>query len=293
MYHYIRDYNKAYPYFNNLSKDEFKRQLIKFNKEYGIIENISELSKKNKKVLLTFDDGFKDHFFAAKELSKINKIGIFFLPTLPLKSKKILNVHKIHFLLGKIKPNIALYELKKYLSFKKIKLDYKKLNSKFKKIYSQFNDYSDKNEFKKIINYFIKEPNLQTEILDNLIKKFKINISYKNIYLNDREIKLMRDMGMIIASHGHTHRLLSNLNYESQKVEILSSIEFLEKKFKIKIKHFCYPYGGKISYNSHTIRILKKTNVLKAFSVGNKDTNNLKVKKYDYEVPRYDCNKFI
>ena len=78
MYHYIRDYNKAYPYFNNLSKDEFKRQLIKFNKEYGIIENISELSKKNKKVLLTFDDGFKDHFFAAKELSKINKIGIFF-----------------------------------------------------------------------------------------------------------------------------------------------------------------------------------------------------------------------
>ena len=46
MYHYIRDYNKAYPYFNNLSKDEFKRQLIKFNKEYGIIENISELSKK-------------------------------------------------------------------------------------------------------------------------------------------------------------------------------------------------------------------------------------------------------
>ena len=66
--------------------------------------------------------------------------------------------------------------------------------------------------------------------MDNLIKKFKINISYKNIYLNDREIKLMRDMGMIIASHGHTHRLLSNLNYESQKVEILSSIEFLEKK---------------------------------------------------------------
>ena len=96
MYHYIRDYNKAYPYFNNLSKDEFKRQLIKFNKEYGIIENISELSKKNKKVLLTFDDGFKDHFFAAKELSKINKIGIF-LPTLPLKSKKILNVTRYIF----------------------------------------------------------------------------------------------------------------------------------------------------------------------------------------------------
>ena len=116
--------------------------------------------------------------FAAKELSKINKIGIFFA-NFTFKIKKILNVHKIHFLLGKIKPNIALYELKKYLSFKKIKLDYKKLNSKFKKIYSQFNDYSDKNEFKKIINYFIKEPNLQTEILDNLIKNLKSTLAIK------------------------------------------------------------------------------------------------------------------
>lgn len=293
MYHYIRNNNKEYPYFNNLSKKLFKKQLTKLDKKYGIIEDIKEISKKNKKVLLTFDDGFKDHFFAAKELKKINKIGIFFLPTLPFQSQKILNVHKIHFLLGKIKPHLALNALKEYLSSKKVNLDYNKLNKKFRKIYSHFNDYSDKSEFKKIINYFIKDYNLQTKILDHLIRKFKIKISCKKIYLSNKEINIMKNMGMIIASHSHRHRLLSNLNYKDQKREIIRSIDFLEKKFKINIDHFCYPYGGKISYNTNTIKILKKTNITKAFSVGNKDTNLLKLKKHDYEIPRYDCNKFI
>lgn len=293
MYHYIRNDSKEYPYFNHLSKKLFKKQLTKLNKRYGIIEDIKDISKKNNKVLLTFDDGFKDHFFAAKELKKINKIGIFFLPTLPFKSQRILNVHKIHFLLGKIKPHLALNALKEYLSSKKVNLNYTELNKKFRNIYRHFNDYSDKSEFKKIINYFIKDYNLQTKILDYLIRKFRIKISCKNIYLSNKEIILMKNMGMIIASHSHTHKLLSNLNYKNQKKEIISSIDFLEKKFKIKIEHFCYPYGGKISYNTNTIKILKKTNISKAFSVGDKDTNLLKLKKHDYEIPRYDCNKFI
>jgi peptidoglycan/xylan/chitin deacetylase (PgdA/CDA1 family) len=167
------------------------------------------------------------------------------------------------------------------------------LNFKFRRRYTHFNDSSDKNEFKKILNYFISDFQLQTKILDNLLKKFKIKLNYKNIYLSNKEINLMKDMGMIIASHGHTHRLLSNLDYKNQKEEILSSINFLKKKFKINTNYFCYPYGGKISYNTNTIKILKKCNILKAFSVGNKNIKNLNIKKYNYEIPRYDCNKFI
>lgn len=292
MYHYIRDNDSRSPYFNNLTKTTYLQQVKRFEKKYGIIKNSDDLLKQNKKILLTFDDGLKDHFFAAKVLSKINRIGIFFLPTLPLESKKILNVHKVHLILGKIKPLIALEELKNYMKEKKIKLNFKNFKTKYKNTYKRFNDNVHKNEFKKIINYLIGDSILQTKLLDHLLNKFKIYPIHKDMYLNNKDIKDMLKMGMIIGSHSHSHTILTNMDYKKQLNEISTSMKILKKRFKIEIKHFCYPYGGKISYNLDTIRILKQQGIERAFTIGGEDTNLLKVKKYDYEIKRYDCNEF-
>ena len=77
MYHYVRDNQKEYPYFKSLSLSRFKRQIIVLRKKYGIISNENQIDKKNNKVLLTFDDGLKDHLQVAKILKKNNIIGIF------------------------------------------------------------------------------------------------------------------------------------------------------------------------------------------------------------------------
>ena len=69
-YHYIRDYSREFPYFNSLYKKKFLKQLDYFEKKFGIIKNENEIYKKNNKVLLTFDDGLKEHLYAAKELAK-------------------------------------------------------------------------------------------------------------------------------------------------------------------------------------------------------------------------------
>ena len=96
-YHYIRDFSKEYPYFNSLYKKKFLKQLDYFEKKFGIIENEDEIYKKNNKILLTFDDGLKEHLFVAKELAKRKKIGIFFPLTKNFEGKKeLLNVHKTH-----------------------------------------------------------------------------------------------------------------------------------------------------------------------------------------------------
>ena len=72
MYHYVRDNQKEYPYFKSLSLSRFKRQIIVLRKKYGIISNENQIDKKNNKVLLTFDDGLKDHLQVAKILKKNN-----------------------------------------------------------------------------------------------------------------------------------------------------------------------------------------------------------------------------
>tara|TARA_B110000444_G_C18291674_1_gene345440 strand:+ start:162 stop:419 length:258 start_codon:yes stop_codon:yes gene_type:complete len=68
---------KEFPYFNFIDKKRYLKQLDYFEKNFGIIENEKEIFTKNNKVLLTFDNGLKDHFFAANELKKGKKLESF------------------------------------------------------------------------------------------------------------------------------------------------------------------------------------------------------------------------
>lgn len=290
-YHYIKSFNKKYPFSNFLDKKKFKKQLAYFEKKFGIIKNENEIFEKNNKVLLTFDDGFKDHLYAAKILKKMNRIGIFFPTTSVITNNKFLNVHKSHLILGKIKAEKALKELIEF--FQKRKLDYEDINlrNKFKKIYKNYKDSESKNKFKTIVNY---SGNIvtQTKVLDYLIKKFKIKENPKDYYLSKKNIKDMSDMNMIIGSHTHSHCLLSKLNYKKQEIEIAKSKIILEKIVKKKINFFCYPHGGKDSYNNDTIKILKKYNFKKSFTVKHGNFTFQKYQKKPFELPRYDCNLF-
>ena len=73
--------------------------------------------------------------------------------------------------------------------------------------------------------------------------------------------KIAQSLGMIIGSHSQSHTLLSRLSYREQFKELKNSKIFLEKIIKKNIDTFCYPYGGKISYNDNTLKILKKLQV--------------------------------
>ena len=139
-------------------------------------------------------------------------------------------------------------------------------------------NYSTKNNSKiinRIFNHFISKNNQQ-----------KI---FKSFYLSTNEIKKMSSMGMCIGSHGHSHHLLSNLNFNEQKLEIQKSKNFLENLLKKKIHHFCFPFGGPESYNSNTLKILRNLNFRNSFTVENKP---LPKKINYYEIPRLDCNIF-
>ena len=291
MYHYIRDKSKTYPYYNSLQKKKFIAQVKKFSKT-GFICSLDELFSQNNKYLLTFDDGLKDHIFAAEILKKNNATGIFFIPTLPLKKNIILDVHKTHLLIGKFKGYEILNELEKYLSKYKVK---SYINSKekyhYKTAYKNQKDEDLKKEFKRIMNYY-GDLELKKKILDYLLKKFEINIKPKDYYLNKSEIKHIESLGMIIGSHAESHTLLSRLNYKKQFAELKNSKTFLEKIIKKDVDTFCYPYGGRFSYNNYTLNILKKLKYKLAFSVNYKDVSFKEIIKKPFELPRYDCNLF-
>ena len=291
MYHYIRNKNKLFPYYNILEKKNYINQIKKFSKT-GLINSFEELFFDSDKYLPTFDDGFKDHIYAAEILKKYNGIGLFFIPTSPLKNNIILDVHKTHLILGKVKGLVALNELEKYLNKNKIK-NYmsQKEKLKYKIAYKRLDDDAHKTEFKKIMNYY-GNLKLKTKILEHLLQKFEINIKPKDYYLNKKEIKYLSSLGMIIGSHSESHTLLSRLSYNKQFKEIKNSKTFLEKIINKNIDTFCYPYGGKISYNNNTLKILKKLKFKLAYSVDNRNITIKDLKNKPYELPRFDCNLF-
>lgn len=291
MYHYIRNKNKLFPYYDILEKKDYIKQIKKFSKT-GLINSYEELFLDNDKYLPTFDDGIKDHIYAAEILRKYNAVGLFFIPTSPLKNNEILDVHKTHLIVGKIKGLEALNELEKYLNKNKIKNYYnQKEKVKYGMAYKENNDELYKNEFKKIMNYY-GNLKLKHKILDYLLKKFEIYIKPKDYYLNKKEIRYLSSLGMIIGSHSESHTLLSRLSFKKQFEEIKNSKIFLEKIINKNIDTFCYPYGGKISYNRNTLKILKKLKFKLAYTVEYRDINFKDIKNKPYELPRYDCNLF-
>ena len=291
MYHYIRNKNKFFPYSNILEEIDYNNQLKKFSKT-GLVNSYQEIFFDSSKYLLTFDDGFKDHIYAAEILKKHNSVGLFFIPTLPLKNNTILDVHKTHLIVGKVKGLEAVNELEKYLNKNKIDNYYnQKEKLKYQVAYKKHNDEFYKKKFKKIMNYY-GNLELKDKILNYLLRKFEINVKSQDYYLNKKEIKYLSSLGMIIGSHSESHILLSRLNKKKQFKEINNSKVFLEKIINKNIDIFCYPYGGKISYNLDTLKILKKLKFKLAYSVEPRDITVKDIKYHPYELPRYDCNLF-
>ncbi|EJT5053241.1 polysaccharide deacetylase family protein [Campylobacter jejuni] len=298
MYHYVRESLKQLPNFRYLHIENFKKQLDFFEKEFGFVtydeflylkENPLFCNKLKNKILLTFDDGLKDHYnYVFNELVKRKILGIFFVPTRIFKQKKALNAHRIHYLLGKMGGGILLntaYNIIKPNILKKSSL---KL---FKNYYQELNDDKNTKDFKLLFNYFIK-PKYKEKILDEMVARFWNDEEiFNNLYLNKDELKIMSENDMLIASHSSTHLSFKTLDICDQKYELQTSISFLNSFIKQPIQLFSYPYGENTAYSK---RWLKNNNFDFAFnSIPSKDIEYKDLINNPFALHRYDCNEFI
>ena len=287
MYHYVRPKeNSKLRYFD---LKDFKAQLNFFEKKFGFL-SIDEFKYNidnkinNNKVLLTFDDGLKDHYeYVLPELVKRKIFGFFFIPSSIMEKKEVLNVHKIHHLLSKINSNIL---VKAVIN----KID--NLSILDKALDDEIYSYSrhDRNELiiKKLLNYSLNY-DCSNSITDELLTEFGLGVDlYESLYLNQKEILELKNFGQIIGSHSFDHQVLSSLSRPEQSFQIEHSLKSLRGLMPDDLKTFCYPYGYKMSYNRSTIKILDDLNFDYAFVFDNKKQTS----SNKYEISRLDCNKF-
>jgi len=293
MYHFVRNDSSEYPNLHHLKVDDFIKQLDFFEKNEGFLSQedfIHCIDKKKfpqKGVVLTFDDGLRDHYSTVLPILEERKLwGFFYIPTLHYENKKILTTHRIHHLLGKYDPRTLLSALKGLFSPNMV--DPARL-AKFKNIYTDQSLTHAEFEFKRLFNYHLKDKYKEI-MLDRLVEEFLDEGEiYKDLYLTQDELIEIEKQGSVVGSHTRSHRVLSSLSSKKQEGEIKGSLNFLNSFLKMGLNSFCYPYGGRETYNKSTQRILKKQGVHHAFAVLNKPLNSFKNK---YELCRIDCNRF-
>ena len=296
MYHYVRPDQPDLPYFKYLHLEDFAKQLEYFGDKYGFISKKDFFNSLNtampvKGVILTFDDGLKDHYrYVLPELQKRNLWSIFYIPTYPLMTGKWLSVHRIHMLLGRYDGEIIADALKSLVTDEM--LSHEHIKEFHTETYNPQNNNDSTNYVKRVLNYFI-DYKYRQNVLDSLMDTFCGNALVEEFYMTRDEIVHMQYWGMVVGSHSVHHSVMSKLTLLEQEKEIQASFQTIEEiTGELAIRTFCYPYGGFYSFTVETEQLLTNHSCRFSFNVEQRDIESSDLISRRQALPRYDCNEF-
>jgi peptidoglycan/xylan/chitin deacetylase (PgdA/CDA1 family) len=292
MYHYVRDSAAtAFPGIRALTPQQFSEQLDWLQSRHTIVD-VDRLAAAlgsgrplpANAAVLTFDDGFVDHFEAVcPELVKRGLSGVFFLSQVACSpSPRLLGVHKAQFLLARLGAE----------AFGRAVLGECGVASvppagRLPVFGAERWEAADDRAVKQLINYELPFEEAD-RILDLLFARHvgAAPALAERLYLNQAMIRAMARQGMVFGYHTRTHRMLSRLTTDEQRDELSSGVEWIRGLTGQVTVPFCYPWGGIQTYTADTVRLLESLGYSLAF---NTERRELDVSVDGrYELPRLD-----
>jgi peptidoglycan/xylan/chitin deacetylase (PgdA/CDA1 family) len=279
MYHYVRDLKRSrFPAIKGLSIERFCRQLDYIRGHYTPIsaeELLAALESGGQDlppnpILLTFDDGYSDHFANVFPLLDARGIrGCFFPPAQAVLEHKVLDVNKIQFVLATV-PNAGALLDQVFSSLAEFRSEHA---LKTKEAYllavtgEHRYDTREVTVLKRLLQRELPEP-VRAEIVRRLFAEHVTadETAFScELYMTVNQIACLRRHGMHIGSHGYTHAWLNHVSPEAQAVEIDRSLEFLQKLGITQDEWtMCYPYGA---FNASLLQILRGRQCRLGFTV--------------------------
>lgn len=266
MYHYVRPLSQsAYPKLKALDLDLFIAQLDFIERHYRPVDmkdvlaacrgeaNLPECA-----VLLTFDDGYADHWeHVFPILHKRHLSGIFFPPSRAIAAREILDVNKVHFILAAGSITNIIHHLEAGIEDARGDCSLPSLEELRRewRVASRF-DTADVIYVKRLLQHVLPRA-LRADLTSRLFSQF-VSADERafadELYVTSGQLTQMIDGGMHVGSHGHEHFWLDRLPAEAAAADIERSLDFLESLGVSRQDFaFCYPYGA---FNDETIRIL-------------------------------------
>jgi peptidoglycan/xylan/chitin deacetylase (PgdA/CDA1 family) len=304
MYHYVRPpLFGRFPNLKTLALDSFVEQLDFFQQNYQIVDcrdvlyafqranTITQLP--DRPLVLTFDDGLRDHFeFVMPQLERRGLTASFFPVRAAVCDQQLLDVQQVQIL-------VSLFAESKEL-LQRIRAEVISrgvLPSAFDSILGKCSTklrFDDDNvaAIKSLLQYALPAA-LRQSILKTLLQEL-VDESFRTLarefYLTSEQLLEMQAKGMHIGGHGDQHLWLGKATRDEQVTEIQRTYDFLKDLGALTLDRcwvMCYPFG---SHNKDTIEILTKA------GCGLGLTTKPGVARLDIDdallIPRQDCNDF-
>jgi peptidoglycan/xylan/chitin deacetylase (PgdA/CDA1 family) len=291
MYHYVRPCAPGLPHLPYLSLGNFKSQLDHFAQEYGFVSRRAfidwvEGGAAPEGVLLTFDDGLRDHVdFVLPALRRRDLFAIFYVSSAPVLTQSLLDVHKVHLTLGRIGGAAAFYWLKENAP----QLIPPDVDSGPTHYAAQNSDRATK-FVKDLFNWRLSAED-RGPLLDALLNHAFVGSLplWNEFYLDAKELRALSDAGMGVGPHGHRHLVPSRLSAEEERADIETSCVFIEDTGSSLIWGFCYPYGA---FTERTQAAVAKVGCPFALAVRAGEIEKPLRESARYALPRHNCNAF-
>ncbi len=299
MYHYVRDLaHSRFPEIKGLSAQLFAEQIGYIKKHYNVISAADLMNAiadgaplPARALLLTFDDGYLDHFTEVfPVLDREGMPGCFFPPARCIVESKVLDVNKIHFVLA-TSPNKA--KLLEQISAR-IDENAKRFGIPPAAVYRKRLAKPNRLDTAEVV--FCKmalQHDLPLELRSTIIDElFTAHVTTdeaafaRELYMSAEQLMTLQRHGMYIGSHGYDHFWLNTLPRDKQQYEVDESLRFLESLgADVQRWMMCYPYGA---YNDSLLSVLKSRHCVAALTteVGLADVS----KANPLTLPRLDTN---
>jgi len=290
MYHYVRDSAAtAFTDIRALSPAYFERQLDWLQAQYtpiGLDTFAAALGGRAElpvnAALLTFDDGFVDHYETVfPALRNRGLTGTFFLSQDACEAHDVLSVHKTHFLLAHLGAD----------RFGRAVLDEgiarRSPSSDAQVFGTERWEIPDEKALKHLLNYDLPI-DVAAEVLDRLFRRHlgAPEAFARGLYLDADQIQEMSAGGMTFGYHTRSHRMLSRLPASQQREELEAGVDWIRELTGQPDVSFCYPWGGPGTYTEDTIDLLGHLGYSLAFCTVRRRANTATDGRF--EVPRID-----
>lgn len=270
MYHFVRDLRRSrYPAIKGLDVERFAGQLAYVQRHYSVVRMEDVVAAAHdpaailpeRALLLTFDDGYADHYQQVFPLlDRLGLQGAFFPPARAILERRVLDVNKIHFLLASVDDPARLVRAME------ARIDASRQEhalaplTHYRQAYAHANrwDAAEVIYLKRVLQKGLPET-LRAAITDDLFREFvtRDEAAFADeLYLTVEQLRCMQRHGMHIGSHGHDHLWLDALDPADQEREVRASIDFLRALgCDLDAWTMGYPYGG---FDASLLTILER-----------------------------------
>lgn len=300
MYHYVRNLEHSrYPRIKALDLNLFQQQVAFLQSRFSFI-SVEELQEaitggagvpKNT-ALLTFDDGYIDHYTNVFPVLRNRGIPAFFsMPGKIIAEGKLLDVNKIHFVLASSDIETIKARMMSRLDF------YRGSEFDIPDHLELYRQYGVVNRFDDADTIFVKRilqtglvERLRNLLVSELFREFVFDseeIFAKELYMSFDQVRLMKNAGMCFGLHGYDHNWLGSLPEEAMKLDIDRALDVFDSILPANNWVMCYPFG---SYNQNVINYVQSKGCGLGFST-EVAAANLKTDNH-LALPRFDTNDF-